>query len=144
VQAQFHLISRLDGYYAGGGLAIVTGAKTGVQAVAISGPNAMISRQRFGVTAEDLETYTFNIIPDRDPVAMIDDPSKNLQRIECRASQTDFMSCHNIVRSLCEAQYICGSGNRPVLCDCATKFDYPEPIPRNGTTSSFRDVCSES
>ena len=42
----------------------------------------MISRQRFNVTAKALETYTFNVIPDRDPVARIDDPTKNLQRIE--------------------------------------------------------------
>jgi hypothetical protein len=38
---------------------MITGAQTGVPAVAISGPNAMLSRLSFDVSAEDLNSKTF-------------------------------------------------------------------------------------
>jgi len=44
---------------------MITGAQTGVPAVALSGPNAMLSRKSFEpqVLKEDLDSKTFNIIP---------------------------------------------------------------------------------
>jgi lipase ATG15 len=51
----------ITGHSLGGGLAIITGAQTGVPAVALSGPNAMLSRKSFDppVSVEDLNTKTF-------------------------------------------------------------------------------------
>ena len=131
----------ITGHSLGGGLGIISGAQTGIQAVAISGPNAMLSRERFGVTAENLERYTFNIIPDRDLVAMIDDPVKNVQRIECGAQQNDLFGCHAIARSFCEIQYSCGTGAKPLICECVTGFGYPEPTPRTTATRTFTEAC---
>ena len=56
----------------GGGLAMITGAQTQRPAVALSGPNNVLSRKSFSpsLSKEDLDRLTFNIIPDRDPVAM--------------------------------------------------------------------------
>jgi lipase ATG15 len=60
----------ITGHSLGGGLAIVTGAQTKRPVVALSGPNSMISRSTFDppLDVDDLNQYTFNIIPDRDPV----------------------------------------------------------------------------
>lgn len=129
------------GHSLGGGVAIITGAQTHIQAVGVSGPNAMISRQRFGVTAEELEQYTFNIIPDRDPIGAIDDPTKNVQRLECRAAKNTLIDCHAAVRSLCEAIYVCGTGPRPAICECTTLFGYPKPDPLSNTARTFEEAC---
>jgi len=53
------------GHSLGGGLAIITGAQADVPAVAVSGPNAMLSKRSFEppITKEALDTRTFNIIP---------------------------------------------------------------------------------
>jgi len=53
-----------------GGLAIITGAQTNSPVVALSGPNAMISRRTFDppLRVDDINRLTFNIVPDRDPV----------------------------------------------------------------------------
>lgn len=139
----------VTGHSLGGGLSIITGAQTKTPAVALSGPNAMLSRRSFDpiVTAEDLNTYTFNIIPQRDVVPMIDDVAQNFQTIRCLTSMTDVVGCHDSTRALCEIMYTCGSLGRPVLCECVLKYDYPEPptISANGenstTTEPFRDYC---
>lgn len=131
----------ITGHSLGGGIGMITGAQTDIQAVAISGPNSMLSRHRFGITAEKLEQYTFNVKPDRDPVAMIDEPTKNLQKIECRAPQNSINGCHDVARSLCEVLHTCGTGRRPALCECVTKFGYEEPLPKPNTTVSFAEAC---
>lgn len=129
-------------YNLGGGIAIITGAQAGVQGVAVSGPNAMISRHRFDVSAENLERYTFNFIPDRDLVAMIDDPTKNIQRIECRADHNELLACHSMERSLCEALYVCGSDGRPFVCECTTEFGFPPPSSLPNATRTFEEACA--
>ena len=131
---------QVTGHSLGGGLAIITGAQTGAAAVALSGPNAKISRRTFkGVTVDKLNSKVFNIIPDRDPVAMIDDPAQLFQRISCTADSNNFVDCHTSTRSLCEIIHTCGTGNRPALCECVTDFGYPEPIPTGNRT--FAEAC---
>ncbi len=135
---------RVTGASLGGGLAIITGAQTNTTTIAISGLNAMISRRTFTppISEEALNTHVFNIIPDRDPIAAVDDPGRLFQRTECRAPKNSFFGCHSMWRSVCEISYQCGTMARPVLCWCVTKYGYPEPI-QNGTRS-FTDVCSPS
>ena len=122
---------------------MITGAQTHTPAVGLSGPNTIITRKTLypPVSVDDLNSYTFNIIPDRDPVPMIDDPARNIQHIACLAPSNNFIDCHTSVRSLCEIQYTCGSGpNRPTLCDCALYYGYPEPEPTGDRT--FAEACS--
>ncbi len=47
----------------GGGIAMITGAQTEIPAIALSGPNTMISRKTYfpQITPEALDKYTFNI-----------------------------------------------------------------------------------
>eukprot|EP00550_Attheya_septentrionalis_P004095 CAMPEP_0198294104 /NCGR_PEP_ID=MMETSP1449-20131203/20685_1 /TAXON_ID=420275 /ORGANISM="Attheya septentrionalis, Strain CCMP2084" /LENGTH=995 /DNA_ID=CAMNT_0043993961 /DNA_START=90 /DNA_END=3077 /DNA_ORIENTATION=+ len=135
---------RITGHSLGGGLAMITGAQTGIPAVALSGPNTKISRETFNphVTMEQIDTLTFNIVPDRDLVAMIDDVGRLYQRIECRASANAPFSCHASTRSLCEIMYTCGTrgtGNRPAICECVTEFGYPKPDQMGNRT--FDEAC---
>eukprot|EP00541_Cyclophora_tenuis_P016342 CAMPEP_0116563538 /NCGR_PEP_ID=MMETSP0397-20121206/12791_1 /TAXON_ID=216820 /ORGANISM="Cyclophora tenuis, Strain ECT3854" /LENGTH=616 /DNA_ID=CAMNT_0004089997 /DNA_START=29 /DNA_END=1879 /DNA_ORIENTATION=+ len=134
---------QVTGHSLGGGLAIITGAQTGHPAVALSGPNALISRSTFNppLTVTALNTKTFNIIPDRDVVPRIDDVAKLNQHIRCKAKTGDFIGCHDGRRSLCEILFSCGTQNRPALCECVTLFGYPEPAPKNGTNVTFKQAC---
>ena len=123
----------------GGGIAMITGAQTETPAIALSGPNNMISRRTFipQITPEALDKYTFNIVPDRDIVPRIDDLAQNYQRIKCRSSSNNPISCHFAMRSLCEILYTCGSNDRPIPCDCAKKeFHFGEPTSTNGVIFS--------
>eukprot|EP00522_Entomoneis_paludosa_P011926 CAMPEP_0172439516 /NCGR_PEP_ID=MMETSP1065-20121228/474_1 /TAXON_ID=265537 /ORGANISM="Amphiprora paludosa, Strain CCMP125" /LENGTH=969 /DNA_ID=CAMNT_0013188207 /DNA_START=79 /DNA_END=2988 /DNA_ORIENTATION=- len=132
---------RVTGHSLGGGLAMITGAQTQTPAIGLSGPNTIITRKTLSppVTLENLNKYTFNIIPDRDPVPMIDDPAKNVQHIACLAPSNNFIDCHTSIRSLCDIQYTCGSGPRPTMCDCALYYGYPEPESIGGRT--FAEAC---
>jgi putative lipase involved disintegration of autophagic bodies len=51
----------ITGHSLGGGIAIISGAQTGTMAVALSGPNAILSRNTFEppVTIEQLSQNTF-------------------------------------------------------------------------------------
>jgi lipase ATG15 len=133
---------QITGHSLGGGIAIITGAQTGIPAVAVSGPNAMLSRRTFDppVSEEALNTNIFNIVPDRDIVPRIDDVANLYQRIQCRGPKNDFWTCHSSTRSLCEIAYQCGTENRPALCICATEKGYPEPE-QIGGSATFTDLC---
>ena len=135
----------ITGHSLGGGLSIITGAITKTPAVALSGPNAMLTRNSLDpkVKAEDLDRYTFNIIPERDVVPMIDDTAQNYQSIRCEAGYTDVIGCHNSIRALCEIIYMCGSNGRPVPCECVTEFAYEEPVPidSQNNTQTFLQSC---
>jgi len=136
------------GHSLGGGLAIITGAQTDVSAVALSGINAMLSRKSFDppISVEALNTRTFNIVPERDIVPMIDQKAQNYQNIRCRTELNDVIGCHDAFRSLCEILYACGTGNRPVFCECVTRFQYPEPKRKPGVDPniSFLEACGMS
>ena len=60
-QTDTYLGVGITGHSLGGGLSIITGAQTGVPAVALSGPNAMLSRRSFDppISQEDLDSKTF-------------------------------------------------------------------------------------
>eukprot|EP00591_Stephanopyxis_turris_P001411 CAMPEP_0195508244 /NCGR_PEP_ID=MMETSP0794_2-20130614/1506_1 /TAXON_ID=515487 /ORGANISM="Stephanopyxis turris, Strain CCMP 815" /LENGTH=672 /DNA_ID=CAMNT_0040635155 /DNA_START=331 /DNA_END=2349 /DNA_ORIENTATION=- len=132
---------QLTGHSLGGGLAIISGAQTQTSTVAVSGPNAMISRLTFepALTKEQLNTYTFNIVPKRDPVPMLDDLAALYQKINCLAPNNEIGGCHNPERSLCEIMVNCGTGPRPAICDCAKLYGYPEPDQIGNRT--FEEAC---
>lgn len=84
----------------GGGLSIITGAQAKIPAVGLSGPNTMLTRLslRPQVEANDLDKYTFNIVPERDVVPMLDDKAQNYQFIRCQAGYTNVIGCHDSTR----------------------------------------------
>ena len=128
-----------------------TAAQTGVIGVGLSAPNAMLSRKSFDppVSVEALNSKTFNIIPEHDVVPMIDEKAQNFQFIRCSAGVEDFVDCHDATRSLCEILYSCGTGygtsRRPVLCECVSRFHYPEPVPVSADINlTFAEFCEQS
>jgi len=133
----------VTGHSLGGGLAIITAAQTGIPGVALSGPNALIGLQTFDppLTKEALDTLTFNIIPDSDPVPRFDDRAALFEEIRCTAAPNAVGGCHSSARSLCEILYTCGSSGRPVPCNCVTDFGYPAPKPMEGVTRTFEEAC---
>lgn len=134
---------QIVGHSLGGGLAMITGAQTKIPAVALSGPNNMITRGTFlpEITTTDLDEYTFNIVPDRDPVPRIDDLAENYQRIKCRSTSNNPVLCHSAKRSLCEILFTCGSDGRPIPCFCKNDYEYEEPTSINGVI--FSQECPE-
>jgi lipase ATG15 len=135
---------QVTGHSLGGGLSLITGAQAKIPAIGISAPNALISGKSYDppITRKDINDYGFNIIPEHDIVPKLDDVGRNWQEIGCTAElSTSGGSCHMPIRSLCEIQYTCGSGNRPVICECVTKYGYPEPVSLNGEQSNFNLSC---
>lgn len=82
------------------------------------------------------------MISGRDVVPMIDDRAQNFQQIRCETEMADVVGCHTITRTLCEIIYSCGTQERPAICECVTKFGYPEPTPKAGTNRTFAEACN--
>jgi len=137
---------QVTGHSLGGGLAMITGAQASIPAVGVSGPNALISGRSLDppVTSEQMNQYTFNIVPRRDIVPMLDDKADQFQYIRCESAMNDFVGCHFSKRSLCEVQYTCGTNGRPAICECVTEYGYPKPTPINGTDRTFEAACGLS
>jgi hypothetical protein len=102
----------------------------------------MLTRKAFDppISEEALNTYTFNVIPDRDVVPRVGGVAQLFQSVQCTAPEQEMFGCHTSTRTLCELLYTCGSGERPILCECVGDFGYPEPISSSGT--SFADACA--
>jgi len=138
---------QVTGHSLGGGLALITGAQAQIPAIGVSAPNARISGLSYepSITWQDINNYGFNIIPKHDIVPKLDDVADNWQQIACTADlSTSAVKCHSITRSICELMYTCGSGNRPVFCECVKDFKYPKPIPEEGVTTDFDEFCGIS
>lgn len=90
----------VTGHSLGGGLSIITGAQSKVPAVGLSGPNTMLTRLSLEpqVEANDLDKWTFNIVPERDIVPMFDDKAQNYQFIRCTSVYGDIIGCHDSTR----------------------------------------------
>merc|ERR1712232_20384 len=118
------------------------GAQTNIPAISLSGPNNILNRKMFDppIDLDAINTLLFNIIPERDIVPTIDEPGLLNQHIACRAKKQNFMSCHKPSRALCEIIVSCGSNNRPIPCDCATRFGYDEPQQISGD-KTFSEIC---
>lgn len=135
----------ITGHSLGGGVAIISGAQTHTKAVGLSAPNTVLGRDTVTpkITLDDLEKYTFNIVPERDIFPRIGDNLMNAENIKCRARAKDsIIDCHHVHRSLCEILYSCGTAARPVPCECVSKWEYPEPVELSGgDAKNFAEVC---
>jgi lipase ATG15 len=134
----------VTGHSLGGGIAIISGAQAKIPAIAISGPNALLSGRSFEppVLEDALDRYTFNVRPDRDIVPRFDDVAQNFQNIRCvNDNLGNIATCHNPVRTLCELSYNCGTGSRPAFCECHTVFGYPKPLSTVDGVASFDELC---
>ena len=122
---------------------MITGAQTKIPAIGLSAPNSVFVRKTFHppITVDDLNKYTFNIVPIGDFVPTIDSLAENYQHIKCRAPANRKLSeCHSERRSLCEILKTCGSDKRrPIPCFCVNEYGYDEPTSVTG--KKFVDYC---
>lgn len=134
---------QITGHSLGGGLAMISGAQSQTGAVAVSGPNNILSRDTFvpKISLEDIDNMMFNIVPDRDPVPRFDDLGRLYQRVQCRAPMNNPLGCHSVGRTLCEVLFECGSHSRPVYCACVKDYGYDYPIPNGLGTRTFEEAC---
>nr|CAG4710136.1 unnamed protein product [Naegleria fowleri] len=95
----------LCGHSLGGGLAKIVGSRNAVQAVTFSGPGVMLSRMKFDITQDNIDSYSVSVKPAVDLVAQIDIDGGLVQHIECPYS---FVTCHSIVRTTRELIKSCG------------------------------------
>merc|ERR1711920_296279 len=114
----------LTGHSLGGGIAMISGVQTKTPAYALSGPNAILGRKTYDppLELEEINQWTFNIVPDRDAVPRIDLLAQNSQDIRCLAPRNKPYACHRATRSLCELMYKCGSHGRPIFCNCVLEY----------------------
>lgn len=82
----------------GGGMAMITGTKAKIPAVAISGPSPVLPRHILNITMDDINKYAFNFIPDRDPIARFGGRVRNNQQGECYAPHWELIGCHSMWR----------------------------------------------
>jgi len=135
----------LTGHSLGGGIAMITAVQSQIPSIAFSSPNAVLSRDSFGpisVTKSGLDKYTFNVIPDRDVVPLLDDSSRKIENLSCRQPSNKFFLCHFPIPTLCELLYTCGSFGRPIPCACVTNYEYGNPDQLNVNGKTFSEVCS--
>lgn len=95
---------RITGHSLGGGLAIITGAQTNTNTVAISGVNALIARDALDppISPDDIDLHTLNVAPRLDLIPKLDDQGALIQNIACRVSNFAPLDCHSSFRTQCE------------------------------------------
>eukprot|EP00512_Aurantiochytrium_limacinum_P000202 CAMPEP_0171487548 /NCGR_PEP_ID=MMETSP0958-20121227/1710_1 /TAXON_ID=87120 /ORGANISM="Aurantiochytrium limacinum, Strain ATCCMYA-1381" /LENGTH=954 /DNA_ID=CAMNT_0012020557 /DNA_START=41 /DNA_END=2905 /DNA_ORIENTATION=- len=119
----------ITGHSLGGGIAMLVGAAESIPAIGISGPNSLLSREKFGLDQTKLDSFAVNIIPRGDPIPNVDDHALLTESILCRADRGSYLgACHELKRTFCELQYICGSGDRPPIAICNTTYEFPAPL----------------
>ncbi|KAL7746296.1 hypothetical protein RI367_008367 [Sorochytrium milnesiophthora] len=85
---------QLVGHSLGGGLAQALGGKLGLPAIGFSAPGLGYTREYFGVDEVNLNKFTFNVVPLRDPVPEVDLQRGTVVHIPC--NQTSSLTCHRI------------------------------------------------
>ena len=146
VKGQFDYV-QVTGHSLGGGLSLITGAQAKIPAIGFSAPNALISGSSFkpAVTEEDLNTYTFNVIPNWDVVPKLDDRADQIQYVQCTADMgTAMLFCHFMTRTICEIMTTCGTGDRLAVCECHTQYGYEKPTFLGDGEDPFDELCADT
>lgn len=101
----------MTGHSLGGGLARIVSGFTNTTAVAFSPPGVVQTRRKFRrldgyLRARSLYNNSVSVVPERDPISMIDSQSGFVQYIMCRSASP--VSCHSVEMSICELLHSCG------------------------------------
>ena len=103
----------LTGHSLGGGLAKIVGSLSGHTAVSFSGPGLLLSRYRFGISAESLIEHTVSVVPTHDLVPRIDIHGGVVVQTTCVFR--DPVMCHDPMGALSQVFDSCGSSLFPRL-----------------------------
>ena len=109
------------GHSLGGGLSKLFGRFIGKQAVSLSGPgiNAFHYLWNFGLTGENSEIFSIDLIPDLDLVPRVEVSGGTYYRIICKKGIAD---CHSKENSLCEVLIMCRNPIYKIYCKDFSKF----------------------
>ena len=98
----------LVGHSLGGALAKIVGTRVGVSAVAYSSPGIVLSRRKWGVGVEDINSYVINVVAGNDFVPMVDEHGGVVVHVDCGVDVGP--RCHEMERTVCELDARCGFG----------------------------------
>ena len=96
----------LTGHSLGGGLAKLISSMTGYQAISYSGPGITALAAFYQWEDEHIIDSFVNIVPQLDPVPMVDQSTGSDFLIPC---QSGMIACHNILRTMCMLATLCGT-----------------------------------
>ena len=132
----------LTGHGFGGSLAFISGAQNELKAVGLSSPSIVQLGSTLNppLSEDQVNRNVLNIAPERDFLANVGKRVHRHQEIQCMSGSSDFLGCHDPIRSLCEIQYRCGSVGRPILCACHERYGFDKPVQIGNKT--FEEACS--
>jgi len=109
------------GHSLGGAIAQIVGARLEQTAFAFSAPGIFYTRRKVGVSLQNIEKYTINIVPFKDPVTKIDKHGGLVQQIMCREKNP--AECHSITLTMCELWRSCRPSTvaPPLVCQGLNK-----------------------
>jgi len=117
----------LTGHSLGGGVAQTLAARLELPAVVFSAPGILYSSWRFGASEQALKRNVVVVMPDFDPVPLVDEHVGMVQRISCREKDGDpplGPECHSMARTACELWRSCGDPRgRDFTATCAHFLD---------------------
>lgn len=110
----------VTGHSLGGGLSTIVGQRLEIPYVSFSGPGALYSAIKLGIT--NTKSLGLVYIPAYDVVPLIDVHTSAVQQLQC-LNAASALSCHSITRTCCELRRACGDigGHNRTLTAC-TKY----------------------
>ena len=109
------------GHSLGGGLSKLFGRYIGKQAISLSGPGTKAFHYlwNYGLTSENSEISSIDLIPDLDLVPRVEVSGGTIYRIICKKG---ILSCHSKENSFCEVLIMCRNPAYKIYCRDFAKF----------------------
>jgi lipase ATG15 len=105
----------ITGHSLGGGLSKIISARTGYQAVAFSGPGINSIGPFYAWKDIRIKNSFVNVVPNLDPVALVDVSSGSDFVIPC---ESGVWECHSMARTQCMLATLCGEIQKHIeWCD---------------------------
>ncbi|KNC56511.1 uncharacterized protein AMSG_11532 [Thecamonas trahens ATCC 50062] len=117
----------LTGHSLGGALAKIVGARHALPAVAFSSPGIVLSRLKFGVSAAAINAAVTNVVPSNDMIPLVDLQGGVVVNVGCSSPSPG--KCHEVERTLCEINAVCGLGYDHLGCHLFDATYTPPPAP---------------
>lgn len=99
----------LTGHSLGGGVAEIVAARHSKPSVTFSAPGVILSRRKFNITLDAINSWILNIVPQGDVVPMADVQGIKAQTIQCKYNMLS-IQCHSLESTLEEISSNCGWG----------------------------------
>ena len=110
------------GHSLGGGIGEIVSSRfsyngyTNIYSVGLSSPGVVWSSRKFGFDSPSIDRSCVSILPQRDPVSMVDKHGGLTQYIQCNAKNQ--VQCHSSIRSFCEIYIECNYARNVTFAEC--------------------------